>query len=78
MSPNGEHYYPSFPYTAYTRMTRDDMLALKAYLFSVPPIARKNWPHALAWYVRRPLLWFWKRLYFEPGEYGTNAEKSPE
>lgn len=78
VSPNGEHYYPAFPYAAYTRMTRDDMLALKAYLFEVPPIARKNRPHELAWYVRRPLLWIWKLLYFEPGEYATDPEKSPD
>ncbi|MDX1489352.1 MAG: cytochrome c, partial [Acidiferrobacterales bacterium] len=59
------------------RMTRDDMLALKAYLFSVPPVARENRPHELAWYVRaRPLLWFWKLLYFDPGEYGTDAAQS--
>lgn len=75
--PNGEHYYPAFPYTAYTRMTRDDMLALKAYLFSVPPVANKNRSHELAWYLRRPLLWVWKLLYFEPGEYATNAQQSP-
>jgi mono/diheme cytochrome c family protein len=77
VSPNGEYYYPVFPYTAYTRMTRDDMLALKAYLFSVPPVARENRPHELAWYVRaRPLLWFWKLLYFDPGEYRTDATRS--
>ncbi len=78
VGPNGAHYYPAFPYTAYTRMTRDDMLALKAYLFSVPRIARKNRPHELAWYLRRPLLWVWKKLYFEPGEYKANAEQPPD
>jgi mono/diheme cytochrome c family protein len=33
----GEHLYPVFPYTAYTRLSRDDVLAIKAYLFSLPP-----------------------------------------
>lgn len=77
VSPSGEHYYPAFPYTAYTRMTRDDMLALKAYLITVPPVARENRPHELAWYVRaRSLLWLWKLLYFAPGEYQTDATRS--
>ncbi len=77
LGPNGEHYYPAFPYTTYTRMKREDMLALRAYLLEVPPIARKNRPHELAWYVRRPLLWLWKLLYFEAGEYVEDPAQSP-
>ena len=34
----GKHLYPAFPYTAYTGMSRDDILAIKAYLFSLPPV----------------------------------------
>ena len=30
--PDGAHYFPVFPYTTYTRMTRADALAIKAYL----------------------------------------------
>ncbi|MDR6632613.1 mono/diheme cytochrome c family protein [Phyllobacterium sp. 1468] len=35
---NGEHLYPAFPYASYTGMSREDALAIKAYLFSLPPI----------------------------------------
>jgi len=37
--------YPAFPYTSYTAMTRDDAVAIKAYLFSLPAVhapARQN------------------------------------
>ena len=34
----GRHYlYPAFPYTSFTGMSRADALAIKAYLFSLPP-----------------------------------------
>ena len=32
----GRHLYPSMPYTSYTAMSRDDALAIKAFLFSLP------------------------------------------
>lgn len=32
LSPTGEPYYPAFPYTSFTRLTRDDLIALKAIL----------------------------------------------
>ncbi|GAG70733.1 unnamed protein product, partial [marine sediment metagenome] len=28
ISPEGEHYYPAFPYLSFTRMTRRDIMAL--------------------------------------------------
>lgn len=78
VSPQGSHYYPAFPYTSYTRLTDEDLRALKAYLFTFPPAARPDRPHELPWYVRlRPLLYFWKWLYFEPGPYRPDPQQSP-
>lgn len=34
----GKHLYPAMPYPSYTRMTRDDAVAIKAYLQSLPPV----------------------------------------
>jgi hypothetical protein len=31
--PGGRYLYPAFPYTSYTKMTRRDLLDLKAYIF---------------------------------------------
>ena len=36
--PNGEHLYPVFPYTAFTKLTNEDMAALFAYLRSLPAV----------------------------------------
>jgi mono/diheme cytochrome c family protein len=34
----GKHLYPAMPYTSYTLMTRDDVLAIKAYLMTLAPV----------------------------------------
>jgi mono/diheme cytochrome c family protein len=36
ISPGGHYLYSAFPYTSFTAMSRDDALAIKAYLFSLP------------------------------------------
>lgn len=70
VSPTREHYYPAFPYTSFTKLSRADMLALKAYLDTVPPVAQPNRPHDLVWFAdwRLPL-GIWKWLYFSPGAF---------
>jgi hypothetical protein len=35
---DGHHLYPAFPYTNYTEMPVSDVLAIKAYLFSLKPV----------------------------------------
>ena len=45
MSPQGEHYYPAFPYPSYPGMTREDIQALYAYLMNQQKSARQNRPH---------------------------------
>jgi hypothetical protein len=37
IAPGGRYLYPAFPYPSFTAMSRDDALAIKAYLFSLPP-----------------------------------------
>ncbi len=74
--PDGRHYYPSFPYAAYTHLSDADIGALWAYLRTVPPVRQANRPHALPWYLQpRPLLVGWKRLYFHPGSYVPDPRK---
>ncbi len=68
IAPDGTHYFPSFPYPSFTGITDRDMLAIKAYLFSLAPVATASRPHA----VRFPFGWrfpvtFWKWLYFKSG-----------
>ncbi|WP_028238556.1 c-type cytochrome [Stutzerimonas azotifigens] len=42
VGPDGQHYYPAFPYTSFTLMPREDILAIKAYLFSLEPVRQQN------------------------------------
>ena len=35
---NGTHLYPAMPYTYYTKVTRDDVLAIRAYLNAIPAV----------------------------------------
>src|ERR1700692_593008 len=35
---NGEHLYPAMPYTAFTNVSRDDVLAIRAYLQTLSPV----------------------------------------
>ena len=67
ISPGGRHYYPSFPYTSYARMSVADVLDLKAYLDTLPPVAAPSPGHSLPFLFswRRPL-GLWKRLYLDP------------
>ncbi len=66
----GEYLYPAFPYPNYTRITRPDADAIYAYLMSLPPVRRANTPHELRFpYNLRPLVFFWRLLYFERGVY---------
>ncbi len=74
---DGRDLYPAFPYTSYTRLTDDDIRAIKAYLFTLKPVAQPNKPHELPWYLSfRPLVKIWKYLYFTPGRYRPRTDKS--
>jgi len=62
IAPDGSHYYPSFPYLSYRNMKKNDVLALKAFLFSQPAINQPNKPHQLKWYMSQFSLSVWKFL----------------
>lgn len=66
--PTGDFYYPAFPYTEYTRMTRQDADVLFAYLQSLAPDPTPSRPHELAFpYNQRALLPLWRGLHFRAG-----------
>lgn len=63
--PDGTHYYPVFPYTAFTGMTDDDISDLYAFLQAIPPVARENRPHDLSLLAGLPAgVAAWKALNF--------------
>lgn len=68
VSPEGDFYYPAFPYLSFTGMTDEDILAIKAYIFTLPPVAAPNRDHDLDFpFNIRVGLAPWRWRYFEPG-----------
>ena len=78
-SRDGSPLYPAFPYTDYTKVTREDTDAIFAYLKSLPPVEQRNPPHQINFpFNFRPLLYLWRALYFTEGVYQPDAVKSDE
>ncbi len=78
-SRDGSPLYPVFPYTNYTRVTRADADAIFAYLQSLPAVASPRRAHALKFpYGFRPLLAGWRMLFFTPGEFQPQPERTAE
>lgn len=77
--PGGEHLYPVFPYTAFTRVTDEDVAALFAYLRSIPAVRSAPPENALSFpFNIRSLMVFWKSLFFDAGVFAADASKSAE
>src|SRR3984885_8117198 len=47
---NGSYLYPAFPYTSFSTMTREDAVAIKAYLFTLPPVHAPPRPDTLSFH----------------------------
>ncbi|QIE55504.1 cytochrome c [Pikeienuella piscinae] len=67
VSPQGEHYYPAFPYTSYARMALTDVVDLHAHLMTLPVSDKTSVAHEVSFpfSVRRGV-GLWKRLYLSP------------
>ena len=80
VSRDGHRLYPTFPYTAFTTVTDDDLMALYAHLMTQPalrsivPQTRLAFPFNL-----RPLLALWNALFLTPGaEAQADTGRSPQ
>jgi mono/diheme cytochrome c family protein len=76
---NGTRLYPAMPYTYYTKVTRDDALAIRAYLNSVPavhnPVRANQLPFPFN--IRRSLAG-WDLLFFRRSPFRPRADKDAE
>ncbi|HYX65222.1 MAG TPA: cytochrome c, partial [Burkholderiales bacterium] len=76
---DGKHLYPAFPYPWYTKLTREDVDALKAFLDSVPPVRQEAKASELPWPLSvRESVAGWNTLFFKEGEYRPDPKKSAE
>jgi mono/diheme cytochrome c family protein len=74
---HGEYLYPVFPFPWFTHVTKDDDLAIKAYLFSLKPVHAPQVVNHLAFpfNVRESLLG-WRQVFFKPQTFEPDPAKS--
>jgi mono/diheme cytochrome c family protein len=76
---NGEHLYPAFPYTSYTKLSRDDVLAIKTYLQSLPAVAQANRANELGFpFNQRWAIGFWNAVFFKDRRFVADVAKPAE
>jgi mono/diheme cytochrome c family protein len=79
VAPDGSRYYPAFPYPYFTKFTRDDVLAIRAYLATLTPFPDATPPPELRWpFNNRLVMRGWNLLFFRSGTFEKNPEKSEE
>jgi mono/diheme cytochrome c family protein len=75
----GIHLYPAMPYTFFTKLTRADVIAIRAYLSTVQPVHNLVVANQLPFpFNQREVMVGWNALYFAPGEYKPDHTKSEE
>jgi plastocyanin len=77
LSPEGEPYFPAFPYPWYTRIYAFDLSDLWAYLKTVEPVRNAVPPHDLSFrFGQRALVHGWRLLDFERGPAPAHPARS--
>jgi mono/diheme cytochrome c family protein len=79
VNPDGDAYFPAFPYTSYTGMTREDLLAIKAYLFSLDPVEKQVPQHDMPVFMSTRLAArAWQVRYFGAARFVPDETESTE
>ncbi|GGB06246.1 alcohol dehydrogenase [Brucella endophytica] len=78
IAPRG-HLYPAMPYPAYTKVSRDDLLAIRAFLNTLQPVNNPVEPNQLPFpFNIRENMAAWNALNFTPGEFQPDPDKSAQ
>jgi mono/diheme cytochrome c family protein len=76
---DGAMLYPAMPYTSYTYMSDEDVLAVKAYLFGLPPVRAAAAENTLAFpFNQRWAMLFWSAVFNPDTRFTPDTSKSPE
>ena len=76
---DGKHLYPAFPYPWFTKVSRDDVGAIKAFLDTLTPVRQANKPTELHWPLNvREVMAGWNELYFHEGAFKPDPTKSEQ
>ena len=79
ISPNGEYYFPVFPYVHFNKMSEKDILDIRLYLNHIPAMHQVNKAPDMPFPFRlRELQFFWRELFFHPhqGQWHPNPNQS--
>ena len=76
---DGAMLYPAMPYTSYTYMSDEDVLAVKAYLFSLPLVRAAVAENTLSFpFNQRWAMLFWSAAFNPDTRFTPDTSKSPE
>ena len=76
---NGEHLYPSLPYTSYQHMPLSDVRDLFAFLKTLPPDPAASQPHALTFpFNVRRLIGLWKLIFVDGKTFTPDPAKDTQ
>jgi mono/diheme cytochrome c family protein len=74
---SGQPLYPAMPYAAYTLMSREDVLAIRAFLMAQPPIRADAAQTTLSFpFNQRWLIWVWRLANFRDARFEPPSGKS--
>ena len=77
--PNGDHLYPAFPYTAYTKLSDADVVALYAYLKVIKPVQLTPPANDMSFpFNQRWTLGLWKGMFFDAARFEPDPSRSAE
>ncbi len=73
----GDYIYPVMTYTSYTKLTRDDVHAIWAYMRTIKPVDAPRLPISLPFpFNIRPSLLGWQILFMDRGVYKNDPTKT--
>ncbi len=76
---NGTRLYPAMPYPAYSKLSDEDVLAIRAYLKTVEPVSNAVVSNQLPFpFNIRLTMVVWNWLNFKPGRFRPDPQKSAE
>lgn len=81
ISQKGHYYFPAFPFMYFDKMSRQEVLDIRAYLNAIPAVHQQNHPLDMPWpFSWRELQSFSRFLFFDfsKGEFQPDLRKSPE
>ncbi|MBN8904540.1 MAG: c-type cytochrome, partial [Rhodospirillales bacterium] len=78
-SADGDNLYPAMPYPHFTKVTRDDVMAIRAWLNTLEPVVNRVEANQLPFpFNIRAAMIGWNELFFTPGVWQDDPKKSAE